>query len=313
MTRMRRALSSLVLALMVPAAWAQQALIGTYQGAGCTGRDKLAAHERWLGRPVDVFLDGPSQESWKLLTGTMRWLSKCWVGTGKRMVLSLPMLPHDGTSTLADGAAGKYDDSIREVAEALIEHGRADAIVRIGFEFNAPWFHWNALKEPDAWKAYWRRIVKVMRGVPGAKFQFDWSPIIGPGQASPEAAYPGDDVVDYIGADVYNGNWNPELTPAQRWQNMVDAPVGLKWHERFAAAHRKPMTFPEWGTGTRPDGHGGGDDPLFVEKMAAWIRAHQVAYHIYWDYPADDYNGRLSDGSKPAAEAAFLRHFGHKR
>lgn len=313
MTCRLRILVPLLLGLAVPPVWAQQALIGTYQGAGCVGREKLAAHERWLGRPVDVVLDGPSQESWKLLTGTMQWLSRCWAGSGKRMVLSLPMLPKDGVSTLAEGAAGKYDDSIREVARALIEHGHADTIVRIGFEFNGYWFHWNSLKEPEAWKAYWRRIVKVMRAVPGAKFEFDWSPIIGPGQPSPEPAYPGDDVVDYIGADVYNGNWNPDMTPAQRWGHLREAPFGLKWHLRFAAARGKRISFPEWGTGTRPDGHGGGDDPVFMREMVDWIRSQPVAYHIYWDYPADDYNGRLSDGSQPKAEAVFLDAFGRRR
>ncbi|MCR5868797.1 glycoside hydrolase family 26 protein [Aquincola sp. J276] len=288
------------------------ALIGTYQGSGCTGRDRLVQHESWLGRPVDLVLDGPAQDSWKSLVATTGWLARCWAPTGRQLVISLPMLPADG-STLSGGAQGDYDDHFRQVAQILRDQGQSGAIIRIGFEFNARWFRWNSLKEPQVWVAYWRRIVATMREVPDTRFRFDWSPIVGAGAASPEPAYPGDDVVDLIGADVYNGNWNPELTPQQRWELLRDAPFGLKWHERFAAAHGKPMSFPEWGTGTRPDGHGGGDDPLFMSRMVEWIAAHPVAYHIYWDYRARDYDGKLSDGRQPQSEAVFLKAYGGAR
>lgn len=103
---------------------------------------------------------------------------------------------------------------------------------------------------------------------------------------------------------------DPKPTPEQVWNWLLNQPYGLKWQRDFALAHGKSISFPEWGTGTRPDGHGGGDDPYFLSHMADWIAANPVAYHIYWDYPAPDYNGRLSDGSQPAAGAVFLQKFG---
>ncbi len=45
--------------------------------------------------------------------------------------------------------------------------------------------------------------------------------------------------------------------------------------------------------------------------MAAWLAANDVAYHIYWDYPAKDYNGQLSRGQYPKAAAAFRQSFGN--
>jgi hypothetical protein len=70
------------------------------------------------------------------------------------------------------------------------------------------------------------------------------------------------------------------------------------------------MSFPEWGTGTRPDGHGGGDDPYFIQQMASWIASANVLYHDYWDYPASDYNAKLSDNHQPNAGAMFRQLFG---
>jgi len=43
--------------------------------------------------------------------------------------------------------------------------------------------------------------------------------------------------------------------------------------------------------------------------MAQWIATGDVAYHSYWDYPAPDFNARLSDGHQPRAGAAFLERF----
>jgi hypothetical protein len=291
-----------------------RAKLATYLGGGCTGRDKLPAFEHWLGRPVDMMVDFLSVDSWKGLESTSIWGGDCWRDWGGRVVLSIPMLPRDGTSTLADGAAGAYDDHIRRIATNLAERGHGRAIIRIGWEFNAPWFSWTSVREPAQYVAYWRRFVAVMRSVPNTQFRFDWCPILGIGVASPEPAYPGDDVVDIIGADVYNVNYFPPgIGPAQRWQALRDAPFGLDWHQRFARAHGKPISFPEWGTGTRPDGHGGGDDAVFMTGMVDWIRAHDVAYQGYWDYGAPDFNAKLSDGSQPAAAAVYLDAFGAAR
>lgn len=290
------------------------AQLSVYLGGGCTGRDRLPAFEKWLGRPVDRMVDFLSVDSWDGMKSTAAWAGDCWRERGGRVVISIPMLPRDGQSNLADGARGSYDDHIREVATRLVDRGHASAVIRIGWEFNATWFTWSSVNEPAAYVAYWRRFVAVMRSVPGAKFRFDWCPVVGLGVASPEPAYPGDDVVDIVGADVYNVNYfTAEVSAAQRWAALRSAPFGLAWHQRFAAAHGKPTSFPEWGTGTRPDGHGGGDDAVFLSGMIDWIRTHPVEYQSYWDFTAPDFNARLSDGSQPAAAGVYLDAFGIRK
>ncbi len=287
--------------------------VGVYLGGGCDGRNRLASFQRWLGRPVDFVVDFLAWDSWDAMARAAGWVGKCWQEAGQRIVVSMPMMPRTGASMEA-GARGEYDTQIAAVARELVRYGHGKSTIRLGWEFNADWYVWGASKKPAVYVAYWRRIVTVMRAVPGAEFRYDWNPIVGPGMRSPEAAYPGDDVVDVIGADVYNNNYFPAgVTPEQRWTAMRDGPLGLRWHRAFAKKHGKPTSFPEWGTGTRPDGHGGGDDPVFMRGMTEWLAENPPEYHAYWDYRAPDYNARLSDDKQPQAARIFLDALGGKR
>ena len=61
-----------------------------------------------------------------------------------------------------------------------------------------------------------------------------------------DLAYPGDDVVDYIGLDVYDFKY--EGSPEERWETLyMKAPFGLEWHRDFAARHGKLMSYPGMG------------------------------------------------------------------
>jgi Glycosyl hydrolase family 26 len=282
--------------------------LGVYEGAGCPGAERLADFQAWLGRRPDRVLEFMT---WQTMVENSPWSMNCWKAAGiQSITYSLPMLPEDGSATLAQGAAGRFDGIFRNVATTLVARGYPTAVIRIGWEFNGEWYAWAASKDPASWIAYWRRIVTTMRSVPGAKFKFDWCPGNGWTSFLAQDAYPGDAYVDIIGMDVYNQSWNPNATtPELRWKDQVNQRHGLKWHAEFAAAHNKPISFPEWGTGTRADGHGSGDDPLFIEQMSEWIVTHNVAYHDYWDYNAPIYSGKISDGSQPKAAAAFLKKF----
>jgi hypothetical protein len=296
--------------LAVPAS-AGTADMGIYGGAGPYGARKIQRFEAWLGRKVPRALDFFSYKSWADLQEDSAWSLKSWRGGRWQMVFAIPLLPTDGSSTLAEGAAGAYDDEFRKLARRLVANGFGDAVLRVGWEFNGDWYPWAAAKCPSCFVAYWRRVVTVMRAAPGAHFRFDWNANLGSSPLAPEKVYPGDAYVDIIGLDVYNQSWDPESVDApSRWRELLAGDHGLEWHRRFAATHGKPMSYPEWGTGTRPDGHGAGDDPYFIARMAAWLAANDVVYHIYWDYPAKDYNAELSRGQYPKAGAAFRQSFG---
>lgn len=281
--------------------------LGVYVGAGCEGRDRVAGFTSWLGRKPARVLEFMS---WQKMNERSTWSMTCWKTIGVKVTYSLPMLPEDGSATLAQGAAGQFDTVFRNFATTLVAQGHADAVIRIGWEFNGDWYAWAARKDPQAWVTYWRRIVAAMRGVSGANFKFDWCAAGGYTTLLAESVYPGDAYVDYIGTDVYNQSWDVNVdTPEERWNEQVNGRHGLAWHAKFAAEHGKPMSFPEWATGTRGDGHGAGDDPMFIEQMAEWIVSHDVAYHNYWDFDHPHFSGRISDNGQPKAAAAFVRKF----
>lgn len=302
-----------VLMLAVPAARAD-AELAVYKGAGCDGVKRIPAFEAWLGRRADRVVDFLDGKNWAAMTGSAKWIAQCWQKPGYKLALSVPMLTKDKSATLADGARGDLDHHFREIARILVETGHGDSILRIGWEFNGAWYPWAASQDPESFVAFWRRIVVTMRSVPGNRFRFDWNPTVGTTKIDPERVYPGDDVVDIIGMDIYNQSWHPRRDdPAVRWDEKVNGPHGLKWHRDFAKAHNKPRSFPEWGTGTRKDGHGYGDDPVFVKNMHEWIAAPDVIYHGYWDYRAPDFNAELSTGQSPAAAAQFQALFAKTR
>ena len=126
---------------------------------------------------------------------------------------------------------------------------------------------WAAKNDPQAWIVYWRRIVTAMRSTPGANFKFDWCAAGGWSEFRAENVYPGDEYVDIIGLDFYNNLGEKRaVTPQERWNIRKQAPHGLDWHRRFATAHGKPMSYPEWGTGRRREGHGGEKDRPVDER-----------------------------------------------
>ncbi len=310
----RRLLATLAL-LLATTAFAQSAntddaRFGVYLGAGCDGVKRLDAFAEWFGRKPNQVIEFLS---WQVLSKGTTWGVRCWEKAGvQHVVFSLPMLPGDKSATLADGANGKFDALFRDYAQLLVKHGFADSVIRIGWEFNADWYPWAAKHDPQAFIEYWRRIVKIMRAVPGAQFKFDWCAAGGWSAFRAESVYPGDEYVDIIGLDFYNvlGKHQTNVSPQQRWEMRKNAPHGLAWHQKFAAERGKPMSFPEWGTGVSRNAQGGDDDPYFIEQMAAWIDAHEVAYHNYWDFKAPILDSKLSDGRRPAAGAALIRAFG---
>jgi len=286
--------------------------LGAYLGAGCKGTERLPAYQEWLGRKVDQMLEFIS---WEVLAKHQGWAVKCWRTSGQEsVVFSLPMLPPDRSRKLAGGAQGKFDELFSRYAELLISRGYGSSVIRIGWEFNAAWYAWDASKDPEAWIAYWRRIVTAMRKTPGANFRYDWCPAAAAKGFNAEKAYPGDDYVDIVGLDFYNMPvGQKDDSPQGRWDARMKMQHGLGWQRDFARSRGKPMSLPEWGTGVHKKWGGPADDPYFIEQMAAWMNSNPYVYQNYWEYWSKQFNTRLSGGGQPQAAAAYLRHFGGDR
>jgi hypothetical protein len=289
--------------------------LGVYAGAGKP--DAVRRFEKNLGRRVKLVHDTFADDSWNTLSNPNWWLGR-WSQTkyADRVVYTVPMLPAEG-GTLAEGAAGAYNEHFRLLAARLVAGGQGRATLRIGPEFNGIWFRWTiAVPNGGAdFAAYWRQIVATMRAVPGARFKFSWTPtsassVVDGQPLRAQAAWPGDDVVDHVGLDVYDQSWPRLASPVARWRHHLAEVNGLRWHRRFAGAHRKPMTFPEWGIVHRADGHGGGDNPYFVTKMYQWIRSNNVAYHMYFEHADPNGDYAIFNGKAPKAARRFVTLFG---
>jgi hypothetical protein len=194
-------------------------------------------------------------------------------------------------ANLKAAAAGADDARFRALGVLLVKDGFADAIINLGREMTGGWYNWNERScpraEPDCFVSAWRDIVDAMRSVPGQHFRFLWT--VFPGTAAAIYAWPGAAYVNLVGTDIYDWYGGPhstyphtksgQLDHNAKWQQILTQTGGLDWLARLSQLTGKPIAIPEWGL----DFHsfGGQDDPAFITRMLAWLRAHH-AIGIYW-------------------------------
>jgi hypothetical protein len=158
------------------------------------------------------------------------------------------------------------------LAQRLVALGATDTILVLGWEMNGTTYTHRCGPDPEDWKEYWRRIVTVMRSVPGQKFRFDFTPTRGKDAIPWPECYPGDDVVDIVGMDSY------DMPHGMSFDEQVSEPYGLQFHVDFAREHHKPISYPEWGMFRN------GDDSVYMLRMLDWMNEHRPLYNTLTDY-----------------------------
>ena len=281
--------------------------LGAFLGSGASGVQQIDDFSAWLGRAVTVghtYLPGTS---WKEIEGPDSildpWTAWHSAQPGRTLVLNVPMLApnesevgdDEAADLLRQGAGGDFDRHFQVLAQRLVERKAAQTILVLGWEMNGTTYTGRCAPDPTAWKGFWRRIVGVMRTVPGQAFRFDFAPVRG-AQAIPwPECYPGDDVVDILGMDSYDQH------PGRTFLDFISQPYGLLDQADFARTHGKPMSYPEWGL------FDNGDNPTYVSEMQAWISAHDVAYQTITDYCP---HGVWACPDNPKSSEAYRRLFG---
>ncbi|HZV25028.1 MAG TPA: glycosyl hydrolase [Acidothermaceae bacterium] len=274
--------------------------LGVYAGPDSKGVAGAARFGALTGVQPGGVLDFGATDRWSNIAAPS-WLIAPHAASTARFEYSMPMLP-DGTHyTLAACAAGAYNAYWRAAATNLVAHQLPNTIVRPGWEFNGSWYHWAAKDNITGYVGCFRTIVTTMRSVAGQHFAFDWNPTLGAGAFPAQLAYPGDAYVDYIGVDIYDSSWSRYPTAATglaaaqaaAWNDDVNGADGLAFWSAFARSHAKPMAITEWGLVAMTNGHGGGDDPAFVDHMFDFMTdpANNVAYEHYFNTgsAADDH------------------------
>jgi hypothetical protein len=281
---------------------------GAFLGSGQDGVDQVPDFDRWLANGASsaphvtvghTYLPG---DTWEGIEGDSDvlgpWTAWHRANPGSLLVVNVPLVAPNETfisnanvaALLRAGAAGDNDAAFQTLAERLVAAGSGDAILVPAWEMNGTTYDDRCGPDPTAWKTYWRRVVTTMRSVPGARFRFDFAPDRGPDAIPWPQCYPGDAYVDIIGMDSY------DKEPGSTFADYVDQPYGLAAQVTFAAAHRKPISYPEWGNFEY------GDDPAYVASMLDWIADHDTVYQTITDYCP---HGVFQCTANPASSQAY--------
>jgi hypothetical protein len=130
------------------------------------------------------------------------------------------VVPQLGLSMTYDGkpklhyedkvAAGLYDNQIDLLAEELAKFS-GPVMVRLGYEFNG---HWNGY-QPESFRKAYRHVAEKLRKKLGQNLSLVWCAALDGENHDFEAFYPGDDVVDWWGIDVFGEKHfkHPALAP----------------------------------------------------------------------------------------------------
>ncbi|MDH6142124.1 hypothetical protein P3T35_004145 [Kitasatospora sp. GP30] len=258
---------------------------GAFVGSWDNYIPQIARMSAWLhGADMQVGHTYLAGNNWNDVEGDNRvlalWAQWRLADRSRTLVLNVPMLtPNEGNVPddqvaylLGEGARGAFDQHYLRLARKLVALGGGDTVVVLGWEMNGITYTGRCRPDPAAWKTYWRRIVDVMRSVPGQRFRFDFTPSRGLDDIAWTKCYPGDDVVDIIGTDSY------DQPSGATFDDMVNEPYGLEEQVEFAAKRGKPVSYPEWGLFRN------GDDPDYVRRMVDWMRTHDTAYQTVTDY-----------------------------
>ncbi|MEU6478865.1 glycosyl hydrolase [Streptomyces sp. NPDC047017] len=258
---------------------------GAFLESDGRGVARMAQLSTWLGgaelRVGHTYLPGGS---WRDIEGDPGFLD-VWArwrqaAPDRMLVLNVP-LQERNEDHLSDnavrlllrrGAAGEFDGHFRALARRLVGLRVPDTVIVLGWEMNGTTYTHRCGPDPEAWRAYWRRIVTAMRSVPGQRFRFDFAPSRGRDAVPWPQCYPGDDVVDIVGMDSY------DQPAGLTFDQQVKEPYGLQAHVDFAKAHGKPVSYPEWGLFRN------GDNAEYMRRMLAWIDEHKPLYNTLTDY-----------------------------
>jgi len=244
----------------------------------------------------------------------------------------------NGGITVREVATGSLDRYIRGYARDVRAYGLPIQILLFNGEFNGDWWYAvspranPSLSTADFVKA-WRRVVNIFRAVGASNVSWAWVVNGYPSDPSQQpqidrdigSYYPGDEYVDWVGADVYDVG-----TP-----NWLDGPYA------FAVAHSKPVWIGEFGIRHEWSILTPVQQRAWLEAMFDYFESHSAikavsyfnlnnrgaATHVKWDPSRDvflydghvrytpdlnDHDSRLLAGG-PAIRAIFARRIASER
>jgi Glycosyl hydrolase family 26 len=235
------------------------------------------------GRPCHVAHTYTDRSSYAAMTGGTSWTFTNFATFQGALAISQGLVPTAGEADMAGCAAGEFDARWRDFGTLMTDEGRADSIVRLGWEFNESTMPWRGL-DPATYIACFRHAATAIRAT-APKVLIDWTinahktPKDLCGGVSTNC-YPGDDYVDIVGIDNYDHY--PSSATEAAFDRTATRTEGLTWLFAFARSHHKLFSVGEWGVSRlRTGAH---DNPAFISWMHSWFAAHAtyLAYEAYF-------------------------------
>ncbi|MDP9408515.1 MAG: hypothetical protein M3P95_11815 [Actinomycetota bacterium] len=197
---------------------------------------------------------------------------------------------------LARVAAGDHDDYIASYARQVRDWGGVLAL-RFAHELNAPHYPWSVGvngNSPDDALAAWRHVRDVF-AEQGTDVVWVWSVnVSAPGSADYAEFYPGDDDVDWVGLDGYNGG---TALPWGGWQSPEEL-LGDDL-ERLDDLSDRPLLLTEVGST-----EAGGDKAAWIAELFDLAQERRLRAVVWFDY-AKETDWRVA--SSPQSSEAFRR------
>jgi hypothetical protein len=207
--RIKTALTALAACLALFATTANSAVadeaprqLGVYIPGGGGSAGTLDAYASMVGRRPDIFLVFRNMSGPLLYSSEINNLR----ARGETPMVTLEPYTSGGVASLADIAAGKYDDYFRKEADAVRGLGMT-VMIRFAHEMNLLSSDWGPGKAGNGGSAYadaWRHIVTLFRAEGASNVQWVWAPNVDYGGRPFNQFFPGDEYVDYVGLDGYN-------------------------------------------------------------------------------------------------------------
>lgn len=224
------------------------ALFGIYQqthgSSVAQQKQRLAQDEASNGRKYDIL---HYYYSWGANFPT--WREPYWLSGGRTPLLSWGS---PTTTVINNGSQDRIIDARARALKAL----RRPVMLRWFWEMDGTRNHSRAVS-PASYRAAFRRIVGRFRAAGATNVKFVWcATAYGFHSGAAPAWYPGDDVVDWTCADLYN--WAP-LRSGSKWTSFASI---VKPYYQWAAHHPRPMMIGEFGVM---------EDPQVPGRKAQWL------------------------------------------
>jgi hypothetical protein len=261
---------------------------------GQTSEQAIAALEGQLGRTFDLH-----RSYWRWDDAQPTAVEQDDVAHGRIPLISITPQLHDGTKVawagIADGSQdaviGAQADGLRSLGSRVILIFQHEADIARGYGTAADYV------------AAYRHYVAVFRAHGASNVQFGTAFTPNTYATSIASWYPGDDVVDWIGADAYNFAGCAPGLPA--WRSLATAASAFY---QWGSARGKPLMLAEWGSA---------EDPTDPDHKAQWITDAITTLQHWPDIRAVSYfdgQGSCPDwwvDSSPAAYTAFAAMAGY--